>query len=107
MAAPSTAAGETTQQERVGGIRVDDHGYIRFPFIGRVRAAGRTTSELQTTIRDRLRGMSQDPQVMVSLDQSITNSVVLAGEVTKPGRFTLSTNRETLNQTNALAGGYQ
>lgn len=107
MAAPSTAAGETTQQERVGGIRVDDQGYIRFPFIGRVRAAGRTTSELQTTIRDRLRGMSQDPQVMVSLDQSITNSVVLAGEVTKPGRFTLSTNRETLNQTIALAGGYK
>lgn len=107
MTAPSTAAGETTQTQRLGGIRVDDQGNIRFPFVGRLRAAGRTTSELQSMIQGRLRGMSQDPQVMVSLDESITNSVVLAGEVIKPGRFTLSTNRETLNQTIALAGGYK
>jgi polysaccharide export outer membrane protein len=88
-------------------VRVDDQGFIRFPFVGRLRAAGRTTSELQSLIRDRLRGMSQDPQVMVSIDQSITDSVVMAGEVNKPGRFTLSTNHETLNQTIALAGGYK
>jgi polysaccharide export outer membrane protein len=88
-------------------MRVDDQGYIRFPFVGRLRAAGRTTSELQSMIRDRLKGMSQNPQVMVAIDQSITDSVVMAGEVEKPGRFTLSTNHETLNQTIALAGGYK
>jgi polysaccharide biosynthesis/export protein len=112
MVAPPTAAGaapvdQSAQAERLGGIRVDDRGFLVFPFVGRVRAAGLTASQLQSVLRDRLRGMSQDPQVMVSIDQSITNSVVLAGEVNHPGRFVLPTNRETLNQTIALAGGYK
>ena len=92
---------------RFAGVRVDDRGDIRLPFAGRLRAAGRTPEELQAMIRGLLRGMSQDPQVMVSIDQSITNSVVLAGEVNWPGRFVLPTNRETLNETVALAGGYK
>ena len=58
-------------------------------------------------IQSGLRGMSQDPQVLVTIEQSITNSVILAGEVTKPGRLVLSTNRETLVDTIALAGGYR
>lgn len=110
--APPTAAGaapidQSAQAERLAGIRVDDHGFLVFPFVGRIQAAGLTASQLQSLIRSRLRGMSQDPQVMVSFDQSITNSVVLAGEVSHPGRFVLPTNRETLNQTIALAGGYK
>lgn len=104
-AAPS--ADQSAGAERLPGVRVDDQGFIRLPFVGRLRAAGHTTSELQVMIRSALRGMSQDPQVMVAIDQSITNSVVLAGEVNRPGRFVLSTNRETLNDTIALAGGYR
>lgn len=92
---------------RLPGVRVDDQGYIRLPFAGRIRAAGLTPEQLQEAVRRRLKGMSQDPQVMVSIDQSITNSVVLAGEVAKPGRVVLATNRETLNDVVALSGGYR
>lgn len=92
---------------RLPGVRVDDQGYIRVPFVGRVRAAGHTAEELQEMIRRRLKGMSQDPQVLVGINQSITNSVVIAGEVARPGRVVLATNRETLNDTVALAGGYK
>jgi polysaccharide export outer membrane protein len=105
--ATASSVDQTANAERIPGVRVDDQGDIRLPFVGRVRAAGRTPAELQATIRGALRGMSQDPQVIVSIDQSITNSVVLAGEVNKPGRFVLPTNRETLNETVALAGGYR
>ena len=77
------------------------------PFVGRLRAAGHTTSELQAMIQSGLRGMSQDPQVMVSIQESITNSVILAGEIAKPGRLVLSTNRESLGDAIALAGGYR
>ena len=93
--------------EKLPTVRVDDHGYITVPFVGRLRAAGHTAGELQQMIRDGLRGMSQDPQVMVTIDQSITNSVILAGEVTKPGRLVLHTNRESLLEAIALAGGYR
>jgi polysaccharide export outer membrane protein len=77
------------------------------PFVGRVRAAGHTAAELQQIIQSGLRGMSQDPQVLVSIEQSITNSVIIAGEVTKPGRLVLATNRESLVDAIALAGGYR
>lgn len=106
-AGAASISGEGTNTERLGGVRVDDKGFITLPFVGRLHASGHTTDELQAMIRRALRGLSQDPQVMVSIDQSITHSVVLAGEVNHPGRFVLPTTRQTLNQTIALAGGYK
>jgi polysaccharide export outer membrane protein len=97
----------TSSAERLPPIRVDDYGYIKLPFVGRIRAAGHTAAELQAMIQSGLRGMSQDPQVMVSIEQSITNSIILAGEVAKPGRLVLATNRESLVDAIALAGGYR
>lgn len=93
--------------ERLPPVRVDDYGYIKVPFVGRLRAAGHTAVELQQMIQNGLRGLSQDPQVMVSIEQSITNSVILAGEVARPGRLVLATNRESLIDAIALAGGYR
>jgi len=101
------AVDTSSSAERLPAVRVDDYGYIKVPFVGRLRAAGHTAAELQSMIQSGLRGMSQDPQVLVTIEQSITNSVILAGEVTKPGRLVLSTNRETLVDTIALAGGYR
>ena len=109
----TVAAGGTTvvdtssTAERLPPVRVDDYGYIRVPFVGRIRAAGHTVAELQSIIQSGLRGMSQDPQVMITVEQSITNSIILAGEVAKPGRLVLATNRESLIDAIALAGGYR
>jgi polysaccharide export outer membrane protein len=88
-------------------LRVDDDGFVSFPFAGRIHAAGLTTEEMQAKIRSALRGMSQDPQVIVSIAESLTNSVVVGGEVAKAGRLTLQTNRETVADVVALAGGYR
>ena len=106
-AAAGGAADTSSTAEHLPTVRVDDNGYIRVPFVGRLRAAGHTASELQAIIQSGLRGMSQDPQVMVSIQESITNSVILAGEIAKPGRLVLSTNRESLVDAIALAGGYR
>ena len=108
-AAGSAGAGFDTSSsaERLPAMRVDDDGFIQVPFIGRVRAAGRTAAQLQEMVQSGLRGMSQDPQVLVSIQESITNSVIVAGEVARPGRLVLSTNRESLVDAVALAGGYR
>lgn len=106
-AAGTTAIDTSSTAERLPAIRVDDYGYIRVPFVGRIRAAGHTVAELQSIIQSGLRGMSQDPQVMITVEQSITNSIILAGEVTRPGRLVLATNRESLIDAIALAGGYR
>ena len=107
VAAGGGAIDTSSTAERLPAVRVDDYGFIKVPFIGRVRAAGHTAAELQAMIQSGLRGMSQDPQVLVSIDQSITNSVILAGEVSKPGRLVLATNKESLVDAIALAGGYR
>lgn len=88
-------------------MRVDDSGNIRIPYVGNVQAAGLTPAELQAKIRSALRGMSQNPQVAVTIEQSVTNSVIVGGEIVKSGRLTLQTNRETLTDVVALAGGYR
>ena len=44
---------------------------------------------------------------MVSIQDSITNSVILAGEVAKPGRLVLSTNRKSLVRCDRALGGYR
>jgi polysaccharide export outer membrane protein len=97
----------SSTSERLPPVRVDDYGYIRVPFVGRLRAAGHTIAELQSMIQNGLKGMSQDPQVMITVQESITNSIILAGEVAKPGRLVLATNRESLIDAIALAGGYR
>ena len=95
------------QVEHLPPQRVDDSGYIRVPYAGRLRAAGHTPAELAEMIRGALRGMSQNPQVAVSVLTTIANSVIIGGEVGHPGRLVLNTNRETLSDVIALAGGYR
>lgn len=107
MRPATTGFDPSSTAERLPAIRVDDYGYIQVPFVGRLRAAGHTAAELRETIEYGLRGMSQDPQVMVTIQESITNSVIVAGEVARPGRLVLSTNRESLVDAIALAGGYR
>lgn len=107
VASSLTTAAPTSQVERLPPYRVDDSGNIRVPYAGLIRAAGRTTLELESAIRAGLRGMSENPQVLVTIREVVANSVILGGEVQKPGRLVLPTNRETLSDVVALAGGYR
>lgn len=107
VGAVSTSFDPTVQVEPLPAVRVADDGTISIPFVGRVRAAGRTTRDLQEAIRQGMRGMSQNPQVLVSIREGIGNALILAGEVAKPGRATLQTNDATFSDVIALAGGYR
>jgi protein involved in polysaccharide export with SLBB domain len=42
---------------------------------------------------------------LVTRREVITNSVIVGGEVVKPGRLVLNTNQESLSDVVALAGG--
>lgn len=105
------AAGQVNQVgvqvQKLPPSRVDDNGDIVIPYAGKLRVIGRTVGEVEAQIQRALRGLSQDPKVLVTLTQSITNSVIVSGEVNKPGRLVLQTNRETLSDVVALAGGYR
>ncbi|WP_237442333.1 polysaccharide biosynthesis/export family protein [Saccharibacter sp. 17.LH.SD] len=84
---------------------VEADGTISIPYVGRLRAAGLTPQELAGKIRSNLAGKSQDPQVMVRISNDISNTVIVSGEVHRPGRVVLSTAQEHLSDVIAIAGG--
>ncbi|KQN21239.1 capsule biosynthesis protein [Sphingomonas sp. Leaf33] len=107
LSADTPAFDSSAKVERMGGTRVDDSGAIQLPYAGRLQVAGRSVSEVAAMIRTALRGFSQNPQIVVTIREMITNSVIVGGEVTRPGRLVLPTNRETVADAIALAGGYR
>lgn len=95
------------QVQKLPPTRVDDLGDITIPYAGTLHVAGITTGEVEAMIRNALARMSQNPQVIVTLSEAITNSIIVGGEVARPGRLVLQTNREKLSDVIALAGGYR
>lgn len=92
---------------QISSVRIDDDGVIALPYAGRISAIGHTTTELQRMIEAALRGQSERPQVLVTMQKSVTNSVIVYGEVKTAGRQVLATNHERLLDVIAMAGGYQ
>lgn len=109
-AAPAAAAATfdpSAKAHKLPPSRVDDNGNIVVPYAGQLQVAGKTIAQVQNQIRAALRGLSQNPQVLVTPRDVITNSIIVSGEVARPGRLLLQTNRETFSDVVALAGGYR
>lgn len=104
-AASASGVGPGASAERFPPFRVSDQGTINFPYVGEIMVAGRTTDQIEGLLRRALRGKSQNPQVLVSIAQGLTNSIIIGGDVRNPGRLVLPTNRESLSDVIALAGG--
>lgn len=85
--------------------RIDQSGGIALPFVGRVAAAGRTPAELENALLSRLRTQTINPQVSVLVMEDQTNSVILAGELGRPGRQNLTHGARRVLDLLALAGG--
>lgn len=95
------------QAQRLPPTRVNDDGDIVVPYVGKLHVVGHTVGEIEQIIRRSMRGLSQNPQVIVTMSQTITNTVLVSGEVARPGRLVLQTNHETFSDVIALSGGYR
>jgi len=84
---------------------IDGNGTIDVPFAGRLKAVGRTTSQLQQDIAARLKGIAHDPQVLVKLSLNATSYVTIVGDVATSNRMPLSARGERLLDALAFAGG--
>ena len=91
--------------ERLPEMRIDANGKITLPYVGTIQAAGATIGEIEAEINRRLAGQSQRPQAMVTLAKNLSNTVIVSGNVNKPGRYDLTFNGERLLDAVALAGG--
>ena len=88
--------------QRVTGYIVDNEGYIDFPALGRVRAAGLNRWALQEKIKDSLaeEGLLKDAIVTVEF---LNFKISVLGEVTAPGSYTVTGDKITILQALALA----
>ena len=70
------------------GTVVDASGKVTLPLIGSVTAAGKTASQLSTEIAQRLgENYLVNPQVSVVVSASVSQKVIVEGEVTEPGVY--------------------
>ena len=88
----------------VKGLQVDAAGDIALPLIGRVHAAGLTTTELAETLRKLTSRYYVDPQVTISVSSSVSQNVTVQGQVTEPGIYSIQ-GPTTLLDAIALAKG--
>lgn len=86
-------------------VPVREDGQIDLPYIGSVQAEGTYPDDLARTIRNRLRGLSQSPEVLVRIAESVENVAIISGDIARPGRYPLTSARERLLELIALGGG--
>lgn len=87
------------------GVVVDASGVISMPLIGRIQAAGKTSTELADDVRARLaERFYVNPQVTVTIATSVAQRVTVQGDVKEPGIYPIS-GPTTLLDTVALAKG--
>jgi len=100
-----TAPAGPSQSPAQTGIRVDAGGYFFYPYIGRVRAEGRTADQIRVELMQRLNKYIKDPQVEVRVVSYNAQSVSVTGQVTKPLREPLTDVPLTLLDAINGAGG--
>jgi polysaccharide export outer membrane protein len=80
-------------------------GAISVPYAGRIRVGGRTTQDVQTIVEHALEGKAIQPQVLINVTRSVSNTVTVTGEVANGARIPLSVKGERVMDIIAMAGG--
>ncbi len=84
-------------------VRLNDAGIFSYPFIGEVRAKGKTALEIEQTLTEKLKGdYLVDPRVSVSVLEY--REFYIGGEVKQPGGYKFQPGL-TIRRAVALAGG--
>lgn len=88
-----------------GRYPIDARGYADFPLIGLVKVKAQSTDSLQNTLTQ-LYGTQylNDPDITVTLETLAIGKVLISGQVTNPGIYTLP-DYQTLSEIITQAGG--
>lgn len=87
-------------------VRISSRGIITLPYVGEVKVSGFTLPQVDSAIRKRLVGaVATDPQVHSELVSDLSGSVLVAGAVKAPGRFSSLQGALTILDVINMAGG--
>ena len=108
FSAPPTVGDKTNSGSNSATIPeqvVGRDGAITGPYAGRVHVAGRTTRAVQGDIEAALQGKAIQPQVLVNVTHSVSNTVTMVGEAAAGARIPLSVKGDRLLDVIAASGG--
>ncbi|HUP39254.1 MAG TPA: polysaccharide biosynthesis/export family protein [Vicinamibacterales bacterium] len=92
------------EEKLSGKIRIDNDGSFPFEYLGRVKAEGMTTAQIEGYLAKALGdGYLRNPQVSVEVVEYRSKSVFVTGEVRSPNKYSLQGN-STLMDALTLAG---
>jgi polysaccharide export outer membrane protein len=85
-------------------VQIDGAGYISLPLVGRVRAQGLTTHQLEQSLTEALKTHLEHPMVSVSITDFRSQPVSVAGAVNNPSVQQLR-GKKTLIEVISMSGG--
>jgi polysaccharide export outer membrane protein len=92
------------EPELQGQVLVTPDGAFAFPLVGQVDARGKTVTELEQIVSERLQRYISEPVITVSVHDVRGNKVYVIGQVSKPGEFIVNP-RVDVMQALSMAGG--
>jgi polysaccharide biosynthesis/export protein len=99
-AGSGSAAGSAVTANAVGYL-VDDRGQIAFPYVGNISVAGLSKSEFADSLTQKVSKYVNDAIVSVRV---LNYKVTLLGEVTRPGSYSIPSERVSILDAIGLAG---
>jgi polysaccharide biosynthesis/export protein len=85
-------------------LRVLPDGSISFPLAGNLFVAGKSITQIQVELKEKLAEYIADPNVNVSVKETDGNIIYVIGEVKTPGKFVMYQPMDVM-QALSLAGG--
>lgn len=95
------STGDNSVPNSTSGYLINEKGNITFPYLGDIRASGQTRSQLTDILINKLSKYIDSAIVSVGM---INYRVTVLGEVTKPGTFSIPSERVTVLDAIGLAG---
>lgn len=87
------------------GQTVSRSGDITVPFVGRITVAGKTISQIEALLVEKLKARANQPQVIVRMQTGVSASVTVVGEVNQSRLVPISPKGERILDAIAAAGG--
>ena len=87
--------------KQISGFLVDKDGYVELPILGRLKLEGLTTVEAKEAVRKTALRVYKDPVVNVRIANFM---ITILGQVNRPGRYVVGTEKINIIDALGLAG---